>query len=270
VKRDLRRNQSKVRARAKPEKQTELLYGRQPVREMLRAGRRQCFEVVIAGGARGSRELDEIRSLAGAAGVDIRPGDPRDFSAAGGGSHHQGVLALVSPYPYADLDGIRERLARTGVPPLVVLLDHVQDPQNLGSIMRTAEAAGADAVIIPSDRAACVTPAAVRASSGAAEHIRVARVTNLVRTMKALQKDGLWLSGLEDVSDAKPFTEADLSGPVGLVIGAEGAGLGRLVRETCDFLVSLPMYGNVSSLNAGVAAGIILYECVRQRVSADG
>lgn len=247
---------------------SEVLYGRQPVREMLKAGRRRVFEVRIAAGARAGAELDEIRDLAAEAGAAVLTGRPAAADREVLGAHHQGVFARVSPYPYARPEDARDSIARAGDPPLAVLLDHIQDPQNLGSIVRTAEAAGACAVFIPADRAAGVTPAVVRASSGATEHIAIVRVTNLVRTMKDLKKAGLWLSGLEDAPHARSFAEADLAGPVGLVVGAEGKGLGRLVRETCDFLVRLPMRGSVNSLNAGVAVGIVLYEAVRQRIPA--
>lgn len=249
--------------------QVEILYGRQPVREMLRAGRRRCFGLWVAGGVKATKELDEIRDLAKAADVRIQVGDPKGFSAVAPGLHHQGVMARVSAYPYVGFKEVRLHLSKRAIAPVVVVLDHLQDPQNLGSILRTAEAAGAGAVMIPSDRAVAVTPAAVRASSGASEHMTITRVTNLVRAMKQLQEDGLWFSGLEDVPEASTLSEADLTGPLGLVIGAEGRGLGRLVRETCDFLIRLPMYGNVSSLNAGVAAGIALYEALRQKAAAE-
>jgi 23S rRNA (guanosine2251-2'-O)-methyltransferase len=158
------------------------------------------------------------------------------------------------------------RLARESqASPFLLLLDHVQDPQNLGSLLRTAEAAGVHGVIIPGRRAAGVTPAAVRASAGAAEHVRVALVANLVQAMRQLKAEGVWIAGLEAAPDAQLYTKAALSGPLGLVIGSEGQGLARLVRETCDFLIRLPMLGRVESLNAGVAGAIALYEARRQR-----
>ena len=186
----------------------------------------------------------------------------------GGEVNHQGLAAEVSGYPYVDLEALLEAVQQSGEPPFLLLLDHVQDPQNLGSLLRTAEAAGVHGVVIPERRAAGVTPAAVRASAGAAEHVRVAQVTNLVRAMEWLKAEGVWLAGLEALPGAQLYTQADLRGPLGLVVGSEGQGLARLVRETCDFLIRLPMHGQVESLNAGVAGAIALYEVRRQRGQA--
>jgi 23S rRNA (guanosine2251-2'-O)-methyltransferase len=149
--------------------------------------------------------------------------------------------------------------------PFLLLLDHLLDPQNLGSLLRSADAAGVHGVVLPGRRAAGITPAAVRASAGAAEHVLVAQVTNLVQAMERLKGEGLWLAGLEAMAEAQAYTQADLTGPLGLVIGSEGSGLARLVRERCDFLIRLPMHGQVESLNAAVAGAIALYEVRRQR-----
>lgn len=244
---------------------TERLYGRQPVLETLRARRRRVSRLCVVAGARPLRGLDEILGLASSRGVPVVRVEHRAFSQLAGDVNHQGVVAEAGGYPYVTL---KDLLAETGASqrePFVLVLDHLQDPQNLGSILRTAEAAGVDGVVMPVDRAAPVTPAVVRASAGAAEHVQVARENNLVRAMKQLQKVGLWLTGLEAVSEAGVYDEGDYSGPVGLVIGSEGRGLGRLVRETCDFLVRLPLCGRVTSLNAGAAAAIAMYEVRRQR-----
>ena len=146
----------------------------------------------------------------------------------------------------------------------VIILDHLEDPQNVGSILRTACAIGATGVVIPEDRGSGVTPAAVRASAGASEHLNVARVVNLVRAMKQLKDANVWITGLDWGKDAKPYTEIDFKGRAGLVIGAEGTGISRLVRETCDFIAVLPMRGEIESLNAGVAAAICMYEMIRE------
>jgi 23S rRNA (guanosine2251-2'-O)-methyltransferase len=153
---------------------------------------------------------------------------------------------------------------------IVLFLDHIEDPQNVGSMLRTAEAAGVCAVILPEDRASGVTPGVVRASAGASEHICVAKVVNLVRAMKEIQEAGAWLTGLDFGDDAKPYNHVDFTGRVGLVVGSEGAGLSRLVRESCDFIACLPMRGKIASLNAGVAGGIALYEIVRQQQTKKG
>jgi 23S rRNA (guanosine2251-2'-O)-methyltransferase len=243
----------------------EILYGRQPVRETLRAGRRQVFKVLVARGIKPVGIIGEILVLAEKARTPVQMVDRLGLDKLGGEVHHQGLAAEVSGYPYLDLATLLEAIEEAGDPAFLLLLDHVQDPQNVGSLLRTAEAAGVHGVVLAERRAAGVTPAAVRASAGAAEQMRVARVTNLVQAMESLKAQGVWLAGLDPSSGALLYTEAGLSGPLGLVVGSEGQGLARLVRQTCDYLVRLPMYGQVASLNAAVASGIALYEARRQR-----
>ena len=243
----------------------EILYGRQPVRETLRARRRQVFRLLLAEGVRPAGVVGQILSLAEAASIPVQMVNRRELDKLGGEVNHQGLAAEVSDYPYVELAEPMRLARESQASPFLLLLDHVQDPQNLGSLLRTAEAAGVHGVIIPGRRAAGVTPAAVRASAGAAEHVRVALVANLVQAMRQLKAEGVWIAGLEAAPDAQLYTKAALSGPLGLVIGSEGQGLARLVRETCDFLIRLPMLGRVESLNAGVAGAIALYEARRQR-----
>jgi len=243
----------------------ELLYGRQPVREMLRAKRRQAFRLLLAHGVQTTGVVGDILVLAEQAGVPVQLVNRQELDKLGGEVNHQGLAAEVSGYPYASLRELLQAAQQEGVPPFLLLLDHIQDPQNLGSLLRSAEAAGAHGVVIPDRRAAGVTPAAVRASAGAAEHMRVVQITNLVRAMEALKAEGVWLAGLDPMPGAEIYTQADLSGSLGLVIGSEGKGLSRLVRETCDFHIKLPMYGQVESLNASAAGAIVLYEARRQR-----
>jgi 23S rRNA (guanosine2251-2'-O)-methyltransferase len=183
------------------------------------------------------------------------------------GANHQGVIAVCGEYPYTEADEILDSIEKAETAGMVVLLDHVVDPQNLGSILRTCDAAGVMGVFIPADRAVAVTPAAVRASAGAAEHVKVAIVPSLSTIMEKLKdKDmGVWITGLESVEDAKPYTEVDFNGKVALVIGSEGIGLSQSVREKCDFLARLPMKGAVGSLNAGVAGALAMYEVLRQQ-----
>jgi 23S rRNA (guanosine2251-2'-O)-methyltransferase len=245
----------------------EIIYGRQPVREALRAGRRQAFKLLLAGGLRPTGIVGEIVALARQAGVPVQEVDRRELDRLGDEPNHQGLAAEVSAYPYVDLSDLLQAARQAGEPPFLLLLDHLRDPQNLGSLLRSAEAAGVHGVILPGRRAAGVTPAAVRASAGAAEHVRVAQVTNLVQAMNVLQAENVWLAGLEAVPEADLYTQADLSGALGLVVGSEGQGLARLVRETCDFVIRLPLYGRVESLNAGVAGAIALYEVRRQRAA---
>jgi 23S rRNA (guanosine2251-2'-O)-methyltransferase len=247
----------------------EILYGRQPVRETLRAGRRQVFKLLLARGVKTTGIVGEILNLAERAGLPVQMVHRQDLYKLGGEVHHQGLAAEVSGYPYVDLVGLLDAAERADESPFLLLLDHMQDPQNLGSLLRSAEAIGVHGVVIPHRRAAGVTPAAVRASAGAAEHVRVAQVTNLVRAMQSLKAGGVWLVGLEALPSAQLYTQADLSGALGLVVGSEGQGLAHLVRETCDFLIRLPMSGHVASLNAGVAGAIALYEVLRQRTMSD-
>lgn len=243
----------------------EILYGRQPVRETLRAGRRQVFQVLLAAGVRPTGIVRQILTLAEQAGAPVQTVGRRALDKLGGEANHQGLAAEVSCYPYVDLVDLLAFSAQTDDPPLLLVLDHLQDPQNLGSLLRSGEAAGIHGAVIPRRRAAGVTPAAVRASAGAAEHVRVAQVPNLVRALESMKTAGIWLAGLETLPDAKLYTQADLNGPLALVVGGEGQGIGRLVRETCDFLIHLPMQGQVESLNAAVTGAIALYEVRRQR-----
>jgi 23S rRNA (guanosine2251-2'-O)-methyltransferase len=243
----------------------EILYGRQPVRETLRAGRREVYKLLVSAGLRPNGIIGQVLDLARQRNVPVQEVDRRELDKIGGEANHQGLAAEVSGYPYVELPDILDTARKAGAPPFLLLLDHLLDPQNLGSLLRSAEAAGVHGVVIPGRRASDVTPAAVRASAGAAEHVRVAQVTNLVRAMEQLKDEGLWLAGLEALPGAQRYTLADLRGPLGIVVGSEGQGLARLVRERCDFLICLPMHGQVESLNAGVAGAITLYEALRQR-----
>jgi 23S rRNA (guanosine2251-2'-O)-methyltransferase len=178
---------------------------------------------------------------------------------------HQGVALEVADYPYVTVEAILGWARKREELPFILALDHLQDPHNLGALLRTAEVAGVHGAIIPGRRAVGVTPAVVSASAGASEHLRVAQVTNLARTLEALKSGGVWVVGLESVPDARPYHQVDLNRPLVLVVGAEGQGLSRLVRETCDLLIRLPIRGQVGSLNASVAGGIALYAALAAR-----
>ena len=243
----------------------EWIYGRNPAVEVLRAGRRTVSEMILPPFDKGeSDEIASLRATARARGIVVRTEDRERLDRLTRFGHHQGVALKTTGYPYAGFGEI-VREASDDENALVVVLDHLEDPQNTGSILRTALCAGATGVIIPEDRSCGITPAAVRASAGAAEHLRIAHVVNIVRAMKELQETGVWFTGLDWGDDAKPYTAIDFKGRAGLVIGAEGSGISRLVRETCDFIAEIPMPGGFESLNAGVAAGITLYEILRQR-----
>jgi 23S rRNA (guanosine2251-2'-O)-methyltransferase len=237
----------------------ELIYSRNAVHECLRAGRRDVFKLLVSEGAQEKGTLAQTLRLAGDKHIAVRRVPRAQLDRISDG--HQGVAAEVSGYPYLALD----EFVTCGQVPLFLVLDCIQDPQNLGALLRTAEAVGVGGVVIARDRAASVTPAVVNASSGATEHLRIARVNNITRALHELKKSGVWVVGLEDMPDAQDYTTADLRGPLALVVGSEGQGIRRLVHETCDFVVKLPMLGKVTSLNAAVAGSIVLYETLRQR-----
>ena len=243
----------------------EWLYGRNPVEEALAAGRRTFSEIILPSAS--PNEDDQIRRIRGEAQerrLVIRTMERDALDRLTRFSHHQGCALKTTGYPYVGFADILSTV-EADENALVIVLDHLEDPQNVGSILRTACAVGATGVIIPEDRACGITPAAVRASSGGAEHLNVAHVVNLPRAMSDLKEAGVWMTGLDWGQDARPYTEVDFKGRVGLVVGAEGAGISRLVRETCDFIAELPMPGEFESLNAGVAAAVAMYEVLRQR-----
>ncbi|HHY15914.1 MAG TPA: 23S rRNA (guanosine(2251)-2'-O)-methyltransferase RlmB [Firmicutes bacterium] len=235
--------------------------GRQPVLEALRSGREINRLLIAKGQRKGS--IRQILTLAEKRGVLIQEVDRRVLDRLSEIDNHQGVLAQLAQVEYLSLDELLARDKTEGWAPLLVLLDGIQDPHNLGSIIRSAEAAGAHGVIIPERRAAGVTAAAMKASAGAANYLPVCRVVNLVDAMETLKKAGYWIAGADMEGEA--CFQQDLTGPLALVVGGEGKGLSRLVREKCDFLTSIPMRGRIGSLNASVAAAVLLFEVLRQR-----
>jgi 23S rRNA (guanosine2251-2'-O)-methyltransferase len=247
---------------------TNVLAGLHPVREALRAGRK--IEQVQIQQGQGDRRMSDILDLCRRAGVPVHHVPRAALDRLAGGAVHQGVVAIAGGFAYADLDDLLDRMPEPG---LLVVLDGVEDPHNLGAIVRTAYAAGANAVIIPERRAAGITPVAAKAAAGALEHLPVCRVTNISRTLDQLKEKSYWITGLSSEGDVpaevtlKSFREIDYRGGCIIVLGAEGAGLHRLVREKCDWIASIPMTGALGSLNVSVAAGIVLYEAQRQRVN---
>ncbi|MCK4451220.1 MAG: 23S rRNA (guanosine(2251)-2'-O)-methyltransferase RlmB [Anaerolineae bacterium] len=242
----------------------ESLYGRNAVCESLRAGRRKPHRLLLAEGVRQTGIVGQIVFLAEQAGVPVSRAERRYLDRLGN-VHHQGVVLETSEYPYSSFDEILAVAQSRDKAALLLLLDLLQDPQNVGSLLRTAEAVGVHGVVIQRRRAVGITRAVVHASAGAVEHLRVAQVTNLVNAIGRLKAHDVWVTGLEAVHGALRYDQADLSGPLALVVGSEGEGLRRLVREHCDFLLQLPMLGRVTSLNAAVAGSIVLYEAWRQR-----
>ena len=238
----------------------DVVVGRNPVTEALE-GSREVERVFIADGAEGS--VSKIVALAKERGValDFVPKERIDAMAAG--VKHQGVVAKVSEYEYAELDDIFAAAEASGEDPFIIILDEISDPHNLGAIIRTADCAGAHGVVIPKRRSASLTQTVALSAAGAVETVPVVRVTNIAKTIEEIQKRGVWV-GAADM-DGETYSSANLNGPIALVIGNEGKGVGRLVKERCDFVLSIPMYGRINSLNASNAAAVLMYGVRRAR-----
>ena len=246
---------------------TRCVYGVNPVRELL-ATRPRTVEVVFVAAHATGAGLREIRERCGAVGVPVETRERHALDGmAGPGAVHQGVVAVAGAFAYADLDAMCDAVVARGEVPLLVVCDSVQDPGNLGAVLRSAHVLGAHGVVIPKDRAAPVTPAVVKAASGATEHVPVAQVVNVARALETLKRRGIWTVAAVADDGADPWT-LDLRVPTALVLGAEGPGLRPLVARTCDFRARVPMTGAVGSLNVSVAAGVLLYEAARQRRAA--
>ncbi|MBQ8903505.1 MAG: 23S rRNA (guanosine(2251)-2'-O)-methyltransferase RlmB [Oscillospiraceae bacterium] len=237
----------------------QIIYGRNAVTEALLSGK-TVDTVYIQKNAKG---LGKIISLAKDSGAVVKDANDEKLSQLSEGGKHGGVAAVLAAAEYATVDDLLKVAEEKGEPPFLIIADEIQDPHNLGALIRTAEAAGAHGVIIPKRRSAGLTSTVYKTSAGAVNWLKVARVSNLVETINDLKKKNIWVYGAE--ADGQPFHKADLSGAVALVIGSEGFGLGRLVRESCDMILSIDMYGKVNSLNASVSGGILMYEVVRHR-----
>ena len=242
-----------------------VVYGVHPVREALRAGRVQAL--FLAEGESGPA-LKEILDAARSANVQPTQHLRAQLDALAHGGVHQGVVAVVGEYNYAQLDELVHVARRAGEPPLLLVLDSVQDPQNLGALVRTAHVAGAHGVVIPKDRAVGVTPTVVKAAAGATEHVRIATVVNVARALEELKEHEVWIAGAVAAGGSKAPWEVDFTVPIAVVLGAEGKGIRPLVLRGCDLLVKIPMFGKVASLNVGAAGAMLLYEVVRQRTVA--
>ena len=228
-------------------------------------GKRRAFELFVSRDAN-DRRMEKLLKLAAEKGVPVRHRDKRDIGRLCGTEHHQGVALRLEEYPYAELADIIAAWRDSGESGLILALDGVQDPHNLGALIRSAACAGAHGVIVPRDRAARVTATVEKSAAGAAETIRVAQVTNLAQTLDELKEAGFWIHGTAD-SAASSLYGHDLTGNVVVVIGGEGEGVRPLVRKKCDFLVAIPLRGGVNSLNASVAGGVVLFEALRQRLA---
>lgn len=237
----------------------QIIYGRNAVTEALLSGK-AVDTVYIQKTAKG---LGKIISLAKDSGAVVKDVSDEKLAALVPEGKHGGVAAVIAAAEYSTVEDILAAAKEKNEPPFIVIADEIQDPHNLGAIIRTAEAAGAHGVIIPKRRSAGLTATVFKTSAGAASWLKIARVSNLSDTIRELKKKNIWVYGAE--ADGEPFYKADLSGAVALVIGSEGFGLGRVVRENCDMILSIDMYGKVNSLNASVSAGILMYEVVRHR-----
>lgn len=240
----------------------DLIFGRNAVIEALRSERTLNKLLLQEGGKGGS--LGEILNLARDRGVTVEYVKAEKLNKMSEGLRHQGVAVLVSPIRFYELDEVLDIAAANGEEPFLLLLDELQDPQNVGAVIRTADAAGVHGVLLPKRRSCPINAVVAKISAGAVEHVPIVSIGNIVQTMNELKTKGLWLAGA-DMQGETDYFKCDLQGPIALVLGAEGKGLGRLVRENCDFLVRIPMKGGVSSLNASAAGAILLYEVLRQR-----
>ena len=237
----------------------EFLYGHWAVIEAMRAGRRQIDALMIHERAEKRGTVGDVMTMAEELKLPIQRVQRRILDDLANNGNHQGLALRVGPFPYCDLEDILSLAARRGEQPFILLLDLLKDPQNVGSLIRVSDAVGAHGIVIQERRSVAVTPAVVNASSGAVEHIQVAQVSNLVNAMKQLKQEDVWLVGLDVGPNIPPLDKTDLNMALGLVMGSEGEGLRRLVRDTCDLLLTLPMRGEVGSLNVATAGAIALY-----------
>jgi len=239
------------------------IFGINPVTEALKAGR-PIQRLLIAEQRKSDRDILEIIRLAKGRGTEVRIASREALKREAPNALHQGVIAITAAQQYAALDDILQIPAQKGQAPLYLILDGVEDPRNLGAILRTAEATGVHGVIIPERRAVGLTETVAKAAAGALEYVPVVKVVNIVNALENLKKAGVWVAGAEAGGD-EVYWDADFDRPMALVLGGEDKGVRRLVRERCDYLLSLPLMGNITSLNVSVAAGVLLYEVLRQR-----
>jgi len=268
ARKDTARNRGeRTRERSEPSPHdARFVWGINPVLEALRARPDEIDRLQIADGQLPAGVSAELLARAREAGLRVERVPREALMQLSGGGVHQGVVALLRAFQYSELEDLLAIAKDAGVPPLLVVLDGVQDPHNLGAIVRSAHALGAHGVIIPKDRAVAVTGVVAKASAGAIEHLAIARVTNLSRTLETLKQEGLWIAAA-DPEGSQTLWQANLDGPLAIVVGAEGPGVRKGVLEHCDFRLQIPMVGKVASLNASVSAALLLGEVARQRAS---
>jgi 23S rRNA (guanosine2251-2'-O)-methyltransferase len=239
-----------------------LIIGRQPVLEALKS-HLPIERILILHGTTGSH-IDQAKQLARKSAIPVKETDKEKFAELAGDTLTQGIIAIIDSYRYAEIDEIFNAAKQKNEPPFILILDEIEDPHNLGALIRSAECAGVHGVIIPLHNAASVNSTVVKTSAGATAHLLVARVTNIVQAMDGLKKSGVWIVGTEMESE-KLYHEHDYNGPLAVVIGNEGKGMRRLVKEKCDFLVKIPMHGKIESLNASVAGALVMFEAAKGR-----
>jgi 23S rRNA (guanosine2251-2'-O)-methyltransferase len=242
---------------------TEILYGRNAVRECLRARRRNIYKLLPAKEIKPTPLIREVVEQAKTLRIPIQRVPRKKLDELGSG--HQGIALEVGRLPTVNLQDLLTHLDKLRQSPFLLAVDHLEDPQNVGALLRTAEAVGVHGVILPARRSVGITPAVVKASAGASEHLCIVIVSNLVQTLNSLKKAGVWVIGIEKAVSAQPYHQVDLNMPLTLVVGSEGKGLTRLVSETCDLLLEIPMQGHIASLNVSVAGALVMYEAWRAR-----
>ena len=256
-------NQKKACTSINTELPEDVLIGRNAVIEAIRSGRGINKLLIADGDKEGS--VKEVISLAKEQGIVIQFVERLKIEGIAGGLRHQGVLAYVAPVAYSDLETILQAAETKGEAPFLLLLDELEDPHNLGALLRTADATGVHGVLIPKRRSVPLTATVAKTSAGAVEYVPVARIGNIAQTLRKLKDKGFWVAGA-DMDGSQNYYEADLTGPLVLVVGSEGHGMSRLTKEQCDFIVKMPMVGKINSLNASVAGSILMYESMRQRL----
>jgi 23S rRNA (guanosine2251-2'-O)-methyltransferase len=244
---------------------SDIVYGRWAAMETLRAARREVQQLVLAEGVEEKGIVTDLMAQAQQRSIPIKRIPRRIMDDVAKSTNHQGVMLRVGPYPYSDLDKIMTHAADTKEKPFLLILDLLQDPQNVGSLLRVADSVGVHGVVLQDRRGVGVTPAVTNASSGAVEHLQVVQVTNLVASMRRLKEEGVWMAGLDIGPNIVPIDRADLNIALGLVLGSEGEGMRRLVRDTCDLLLTLPMRGHVESLNVATVGSVALYAAWQAR-----
>lgn len=242
--------------------QAEIIFGRNSITEALKSGRSINKILVAAGDRQGS--VKKILGQAREQKIVIQEVDPAKLKALVPEGSHQGIVAYVAPIQYSTLDDVLEIAKQRNEPPFLVILDELEDPHNVGAILRTADAAGCHGVLLPKRRTAPITATVAKTSAGAVEYVPIVRIGNVSQTIKTLKEEGIWIVGA-DMDGTSDYYAANMTGPIAVVVGSEGQGLSRLIKENCDFLVKIPMKGHLTSLNASVACSLLLYEVLKQR-----